>query len=369
MFKKIINRLHRNERGITGLETAIILIAFVVVASVFAYTVLSAGLFSAQQADETVRSGIRTTQTTMKLRGAVHAFADNATTTFVERISFTVSNVLGEGQAIDLTPSHYLGSDGKLMWPLMTPSVISDCDTVWTTAPDVTVSLDAEDYKESPRSVKLDVGDAFTTGLLAYYDTSILNLTAATQVSLWIQSSVDLAPNDLQLLLSTDDQGNTPAGGDGAAGTLNIPVDLAANRWRWVVIDLPNPNALEAIESVALSARLDPGAVTIHLDEVRALVMGGRSVTIISFDDANKVIPEVAWTVEFGGGYEDDGDFLLEDVERATITVWLAGTHTGNYTGLTTNAIFNIQVMPPQGATLLIQKRTPPHLGDIMRLQ
>ena len=41
------NQLTRNQRGITGLETAIILIAFVVVASVFAYTVLSAGIFSA----------------------------------------------------------------------------------------------------------------------------------------------------------------------------------------------------------------------------------------------------------------------------------------------------------------------------------
>ncbi|HUV53535.1 MAG TPA: archaellin/type IV pilin N-terminal domain-containing protein, partial [Dehalococcoidia bacterium] len=42
--------MRRDERGITGLETAIILIAFVVVASVFAYTVLSAGIFSSQKA-------------------------------------------------------------------------------------------------------------------------------------------------------------------------------------------------------------------------------------------------------------------------------------------------------------------------------
>ena len=34
MLKKFLNR----EKGITGLETAIILIAFVVVAAVFAYT-------------------------------------------------------------------------------------------------------------------------------------------------------------------------------------------------------------------------------------------------------------------------------------------------------------------------------------------
>ena len=35
----------RKDKGITGLETAIVLIAFVVVASVFAFTILSAGVF------------------------------------------------------------------------------------------------------------------------------------------------------------------------------------------------------------------------------------------------------------------------------------------------------------------------------------
>ena len=44
----------RDQSGITGLETAIILIAFVVVASVFAFTVLSTGIFSAERGKETV---------------------------------------------------------------------------------------------------------------------------------------------------------------------------------------------------------------------------------------------------------------------------------------------------------------------------
>ena len=37
---KFSPRLHRNQEGITGLETAIILIAFVIVASVFAYVLV-----------------------------------------------------------------------------------------------------------------------------------------------------------------------------------------------------------------------------------------------------------------------------------------------------------------------------------------
>lgn len=39
----------RDQRGITDLETAIVLIAFVVVASVFAFAVLSTGLLASEK--------------------------------------------------------------------------------------------------------------------------------------------------------------------------------------------------------------------------------------------------------------------------------------------------------------------------------
>jgi len=51
-FMAALRRGHRNEKGITGLETAIILIAFVTVAAVFGYAVLSAGIFSAEKGKE-----------------------------------------------------------------------------------------------------------------------------------------------------------------------------------------------------------------------------------------------------------------------------------------------------------------------------
>ena len=41
---RLIGLLAGDQRGVTGLETAIILIAFVVVASVVAFTVLSTGI-------------------------------------------------------------------------------------------------------------------------------------------------------------------------------------------------------------------------------------------------------------------------------------------------------------------------------------
>jgi flagellin FlaB len=60
----------------TGLETAIILIAFVVVAAVFAYATLSAGLFSTQKGQEAVYSGLKEAQSTLELRGNIIATAN-----------------------------------------------------------------------------------------------------------------------------------------------------------------------------------------------------------------------------------------------------------------------------------------------------
>ena len=99
MLKKLI----KLQKGITGLETAIILIAFVVVAAVFAYTALSAGLFSTQKSQEAVYSGLKEAQSTLELRGSVIAVADSTGANgTIGQLEFTVSNVLG-GEPIDFT--------------------------------------------------------------------------------------------------------------------------------------------------------------------------------------------------------------------------------------------------------------------------
>ena len=79
MLKRLVKTMRRDERGITGLETAIILIAFVVVASVFAYTVLSAGIFSSQKGQEAVYTGLQTARSTLALKGDVVAYRVTAT--------------------------------------------------------------------------------------------------------------------------------------------------------------------------------------------------------------------------------------------------------------------------------------------------
>lgn len=94
-FKK----LHHNESGQTALETAIILIAFVVVASVFAFTILSAGSASTEKGEAAINAGLEGVQSSMSVKGAVIALG---TSPNVDDVVFTLSLVSG-GDPVDMT--------------------------------------------------------------------------------------------------------------------------------------------------------------------------------------------------------------------------------------------------------------------------
>ena len=101
-------KLFNREDGITGLETAIILIAFVIVASVFAFVVLSTGLFSAERGKETVFAGLEKARGNMEVRGAL-TVADtdtNGTIDSADEIVFNVALAAG-GFPISLDPAAY----------------------------------------------------------------------------------------------------------------------------------------------------------------------------------------------------------------------------------------------------------------------
>ncbi|MBK8902287.1 MAG: flagellin [Anaerolineaceae bacterium] len=98
-WSKMFKNLVKDEKGVSALETAIILIAFVVVAAIFAFTILSAGTTSTEQSKEAIYAGLSEVRSSMELRGAVVAETDG---TEVTSIIFSVANAAG-GDAIDLT--------------------------------------------------------------------------------------------------------------------------------------------------------------------------------------------------------------------------------------------------------------------------
>jgi flagellin FlaB len=99
--KSALRRVAREERGITGLETAIILIAFVVVATVFAFVVLTTGVFSSERGKETVFAGLEKARGTLEVRGGIVVTSTAGT---VDDIQFAVSTTAG-GESVPLDPA------------------------------------------------------------------------------------------------------------------------------------------------------------------------------------------------------------------------------------------------------------------------
>ena len=180
-FKNGLQRALRNQRGITGLETAIILIAFVTVASVLAYAVLSAGLFSAERGKETVYEGLKHASSTMESKGSVVATSsDNGTT--VDNIKFCVALVF-KGEQVDLTPPPNAVTVIRYM-----DSTINTSNTTWaasllSTERGATDILEADEVME----VTLEVP---TGTVLGPYDTFTIQVLPPTGAALTLQRTL-----------------------------------------------------------------------------------------------------------------------------------------------------------------------------------
>ena len=132
-FKEIWRRLRRlpaGEEGVTGLETAIILIAFVVVASVFGYVVLTTGVFATEKGKEATMAGLSQIRTTLQQRGGVIAVKSSTGNT-VDTVMVRVSTMPGGAPigASDLTVS-YLDTDQSTYPSFIVGQIKGDGDTV-----------------------------------------------------------------------------------------------------------------------------------------------------------------------------------------------------------------------------------------------
>ena len=105
MDRKLVNPLrlfNSDQRGISGLETAIVLIAFIVVASVFAFAIISTGLTSSQTAQETTLGAVEEASATLVVRGRVIA-TSNAGLTGVDNLKINLSTATQTGQYVELS--------------------------------------------------------------------------------------------------------------------------------------------------------------------------------------------------------------------------------------------------------------------------
>ena len=181
--------LPRSERGITGLETAIILIAFVVVASVFAFTVLSTGIFASERSKETIFAGLSEAKSSLEPRGSVIAYRggySTGPTSTVFKVSFVVANAVA-GEPIDLTPPYTAddsGTDPEIVSGAEYKTVISYVDSnqfladvPWTV--DFIGNASADNLLEEGEKAEITVW-------LLHRDYSVADVDAASAVTGWV---------------------------------------------------------------------------------------------------------------------------------------------------------------------------------------
>jgi archaeal flagellin FlaB len=106
----------------TGIEAVIVLIAFVVVAAVFSYTIISTGFYTTQKAQETVYRGVEQSTTNIKLIGNVYGLS-NDTSKGISEIKFCIGLEPGS-PVVDLTKMRIVFST-----PTTTPIIFTHADT------------------------------------------------------------------------------------------------------------------------------------------------------------------------------------------------------------------------------------------------
>jgi flagellin FlaB len=96
-----MRQLKSDDNGFTGLEAAIVLIAFVVVAAVFSYVVLGAGFFTTQKSQETVYKGVEQATSNIQMIGQVYGI-DSGTSSTINKVQFSLGLAPG-APSLDLS--------------------------------------------------------------------------------------------------------------------------------------------------------------------------------------------------------------------------------------------------------------------------
>jgi flagellin FlaB len=115
----------------TGLEAAIVLIAFVVVAAVFSYVVLGAGFFTTQKSQEVVYKGVQQATSNIVINGEVYGDAGgtadvNSGAHGIHTLVFSVQLAAG-GTPVDLNRTVFTYQNRSLLKNLDYASDIRNC--------------------------------------------------------------------------------------------------------------------------------------------------------------------------------------------------------------------------------------------------
>ena len=238
----------QQSRGITGLETAIVLIAFVVVSSVFAFAALSTGLFSADKAKETINAGLSEARSTVEIRGSIIARALTG--------DEVVATYTGDG-AITVLP------------PLSKLPVVPESDKVTlkpaqTALTRVTTAPASGEYSINHATGVITLGDALAVGdsIQAEYSAGVVDELLFHVSNAAGGEAVNMKPGDVIFTYFDEFQFTSITTGDFTGNFLLEPGEIHS----WSIYNLKNLNPqLKADTAFTIEIKPPRGAV-VHIE-------------------------------------------------------------------------------------------------------
>lgn len=210
--------------------------------------------------------------------------------------SLTSVSTAAGGDSIRVMASRAPTTLGSATWNNLSKTVtipanltanIDRGETAWTPTANVTATTSAT-RKEGATSSSLAIAAAFTTGQVALKAFAATDFSAFNQVSFFIRTNATVAANTLELRLCSD------AAGTVTVNTIPIPALTSANVFQAITFD--NGAALGAsIQSVVLQALLDPGTVTVLLDNILACKNPASADAITLSTIISKDVGEETW--------------------------------------------------------------------------
>lgn len=150
---------------------------------------------------------------------------------------------------------------------------IADCNSAWTASSDVSTYVDEHDYQSNPddssdiKSIRLEINDAFATGIIGYRNITSKDLSDYTHIGCWIKTNKNINAGVIELVLDNTAACVSPL------ENLDIPA-ISINEWQWVVLELSDPSLLTAVVSVGLNVTSDIEGFTVRIDRIIAITEG-----------------------------------------------------------------------------------------------
>ena len=188
--------LHLLQRGVTGVETAVVITSLVGASSFLGYSLVNAGDNSSERVQEAVTAGIDQVNTHLKVSGSVLALSDDNNQ--LSSIVLTVTNYSAAGKSIDMTPNN--GTDNNTTIISMVGSGFYLKDVNWTCNPVGKHNGNRILESDEQFMIKIDLTNLGGFGVtqsadpcLARYDTFTVQITPAQGSTLSVKRTLPAA--------------------------------------------------------------------------------------------------------------------------------------------------------------------------------